>query len=177
MRNKKLVIIILSILIFIMTISGIVFNQTLKNIQLYGDSKAYEDLSYLEKTVASIEGYTFYTREQLRDKEAQKIVIILKKIGNLTQLYDKNNKTIVSEEIKQCDSILDELHKENSSGNISDDSLRTIIDNSISAVENHKSSLNAFKNGDLNTFSEFAKKSDENALKVRNEMERLGFTK
>lgn len=30
MRNKKLVIIILSILIFIMTISGIVFNQTLK---------------------------------------------------------------------------------------------------------------------------------------------------
>lgn len=177
MKNKKIVGIVLVTLIAVIVILGVIFNQTCKSIEGYRGTKAYEDLSYIEKNVVKIKGYTIYTREQLRDNEASKIVTILKKMGDLGKLYDVNNKNILNEEINECDKILDELHKENSSGKISDDSLKVIINNSISAVENHRKSLECFKNGDLKTYSEFAKKSDENATQITNEMERLGFSK
>lgn len=177
MKNKRIIVIVVSILVAAIAILGVTFNKTCKSIEGYGGSKAYEDLSFIEKKVATLKGYTIYTKEQLRDNEASKIVTILKKMGSLNQLYDINNKNIIDEEVKACDKILDELHKENSSGNISDESLKTIMDNSISAVENHKTALSCFKSGNLNTYSEFTKKSDENILKVTNEMERLGFKK
>lgn len=110
-----------------------------------------------------------------RENEAHQIANIVKKMNDLRQLYDINNENVIDEEIKECDKILEELHKENSSGNISDESLKSIMDNSISAVENHKKSLNAFKNGDMYTFSEFSKKSNENITQLNNELERLGF--
>lgn len=130
--------------------------------------------------IAIISGITFNkirAKDTLIKNEASKIVSILKKIDTLNQLYDINNQDIIDEEIEEHDKILEELHQENSSGNISDERLESIIDNSISAVKNHKSGLNSFKNGDLNTYSEFIKKSDENILQITNEMERLGFTK
>lgn len=177
MKNKKIIRIAAIIIVTIIVILGVSFNQTCKKIEGYAGLKAYEDLSSTEKFVAKIKGYTINTRAELRNNEASKIVTILKKMSNLNQLYDINNKNIINEEISQCDKILDELHKENSSGNITDESLKSIIDNSISAVENHKAGLSAFKNGNLNTYSEFAKKSDDNVSQVINEMERLGLIK
>lgn len=173
-KNKR---IILVVVIILLVIIGIVFNQNCKKIEGYNGEKAYEDLSYVEKTVAKVKGYTIYTRQELRDNEASKIVSILKKIGDLNKLYDINNRNIIDEELARYDKVLEELHKENSSGKIYDDSLRIIIDNSIGAVENRRNGLDAFKNGNLNTYSEFTKKSEENISEVRNEMERLGFTK
>ncbi|BAH07935.1 hypothetical protein [Clostridium kluyveri] len=112
-----------------------------------------------------------------RENEAHQIANIVKRMDDLRQLYDINNENVIDEEIKECDKILEELHEENSSGNISDESLKSIMDNSISAVENHKKSLNAFKDGDIYTFSEFSKKSNENVAQLNNELERLGFSK
>ncbi|WP_238917260.1 hypothetical protein [Clostridium sp. YIM B02555] len=177
MRHRKLVKIIASILILMAVILGISFNQVCKNIEGYKEHRAYEDLSYTERLVVKIKGYTIYTRDDLRKIEASKIVTTFKKISSLNQLYDINNKNIIDEEIKEHDKILEELHKENSSGNITDESLKNIMDNCISAVENHKKSLEAFKSGDLQTYSNFSSQVDKDAIEIRNEAERLGLKK
>lgn len=121
--------------------------------------------------------YRRIEKEEIRRNEAAKISNIAKKLNNLHQLYDINNKNVIDEELRECDKILEELHKENSSGKIYDESLKSIMDNSIGAVENNKKSLEAFKNGDMGTFSEFSKKSSENISKLNNELERLGSKK
>lgn len=119
--------------------------------------------------------YTKYRKEVIRDEHASNIATILKKMDGLYELYDVNNKNIIDDEIAECSKILDELHKENSSGNIKDASLVSIMDNSIQAVENHITALRCYKSGSLDVYSDFAKKSDNNIKQVITELERLGF--
>lgn len=177
MNKKRNICIIVFTSILIMFILALIFNSTCNNIEGYKNKKAYEDLSYTEKVVAKIKGYKIYTRKELINNEATKIVGIFKKIGNLNDVYNNSNKALLDDKIKQCDIVLNELHDENSSGNIIDDSLISIIDNAISAAENYKKGLNSYTKGDFSACSEFAKKSQEDILKITNEMERLGFTK
>lgn len=158
-------------------IIGVIFDSTCRKIENYKGTKAYEDLNELEKIVAKVEGYKIYTRKELIDNEASKIVTILKKISSPDNIHDNSNKTLLDEKINACDEIIDELHKENSSGSIIDESLKSIIDNSISAAENYKKGLEAYEKGDFSTSSDYSTKSQDNILEVRNEMERLGFTK
>lgn len=177
MNNKRNICIIIFASILIIFILGLIFNSTCNNIESYKNTKAYEDLSYTEKIVANIKGYKIYTRKELINNEATKIVGILKKIGNLNDVYNNSNKELLDDKINQCDTILNELHEENSSGKIIDVSLVSIIDNAISATENYKKGLNSYKKGNFSECSEFAKKSQEDILIITNEMERLGFNK
>lgn len=173
-NRKKFVKLATVYILLLVVVAGALFYKTGEKIKSYNLTKPYEDLNVLEQFVVKIGGYPIYTRQQLVDKEAEYIVKTLKQVSNLSDLTTSD---VINKEINECDKILDDLHNENSTGKITGDSLKVIMDNSISAVENHKKSLEAFKNGDLNTFSEFSKQVDKNAIAVRNEVERLGFKK
>lgn len=119
-----------------------------------------------------------------RIDEANRIIEIVNKIYDFNQLYEKDNPTVVDKEVEECDAIIEELHKENSSGRV-DDELKDMMDNSIKLAEAHRKALDCFSSnnislGEMNAWDYYSKYIDEeNKYKTQldNEVERLSAEK
>lgn len=114
-------------------------------------------------------------------EEANTIIDITNKVFELNQIYEKDNPTVIDEQLKECDKILEELHQENLSGRVKGDTLKNIMDNSIALVECHKKALNCFSStanfvGTSNAFDYYSKYCDEEdtyKAQIKSDIERL----
>lgn len=106
-------------------------------------------------------------------KTIDKIADIVNRKNDLNKLYIKDNNEEVEYEINECDKLIDELHSINSSGAIRNDYLVNIMNNSIEAIINRKTSLQCSKNLDLKSYSEYNKKESYNVEQIKLNIQRF----
>ncbi|WP_040328454.1 hypothetical protein [Clostridium ihumii] len=181
-KNKKTLVV--GVVVVIALIFIIDMSITINKIGNFPVSKPYDEFTLNEKIASKLSGYEFFTKKELEEKgiiytddqnEAKKIIEIFNPLIELVSANKDGEDT--EEKIKVCESILDELDKENSSGKIKGDNLINFIDDCISMTQNYKFSLEAYNKLEVDKYKMYSEKVVENFNKINNDMSRLGFGK
>lgn len=181
MKKNTLRKIVIGIIVTIIVIfSG---NVVLKidKVGSYKVTKPYEELTFTEKIAAKVGGYHFDTKQELIEKglilteeqeEVKKIVEIFKEVPNMLNTKHEEG---IDNKIQECEKILKNLHKENSSGRVNTDKLSDYMDNCISMTQNYMSALKSYKKLDVDGYEYYSDEMMVDFNKINNSFDRFGF--
>lgn len=181
MKKKNIIKIGIGVIVLILVVFCISVSLTIDKVGNYKAIKPYEELTFTEKVAAKVGGYEFYTKKELEDKgiifteekkEAKKILEIFGDIPNLIGTKDGEN---TDTKIKECETVLDNLHEENSSGRVKGENLINLIDDCMDMTQHYKLALEAYKKLDVDSYKSYNDKAVGEFNKINSDMDRLGF--
>ena len=181
MSRKKNIKIGVGIVVIIVLAFAINIFITIDKVGDYKVSKPYDELTFTEKIASKLGGYEFDTKKELEDKglvyteekkEVKAIIEIFKDIPDLVSTKDSEN---IDEKIKKCETVLTNLHEENSSGKIKGDNLIKLVDDCINMTQHYKFTLESYKKVDVDGYKTYGDKVVDDFNKINSDMDRLGF--